>query len=347
LGINNAGQVVGWSSGDSAFYAFLWTPHSPNATTGTVGAPPALPGHIDANYATAVNASGQVAGHSRTYSGGPEMTRAYVFTPSAPGAATGTVVDIGQLPGGTDETYTKGINDFGQVVGLSQTATGLHAFVWTPSTPNGSAGTMTDLGDLPGGQDFSEASAINGTGVVVGTSYSARGYQGFRWTPASPNAPEGTMQVLTPLGAAEGANGFAFGVNDAGWIVGRSESITTDDVMATLWTPDGTPYDLNSLVVEGGDGWELIEASAVSGLGHITGTAMIDLDPDPFRVSAVSRAFLLVPIPQPAAAMIIAPAAALILCRRRRVEHSQRGGDGVRHSRRFRPHTVRNAAVNC
>jgi probable HAF family extracellular repeat protein len=347
LGINNAGQVVGWSSGDSAFYAFLWTPHSPNATTGTVGAPPALPGHIDANYATAVNASGQVAGHSRTYSGGPEMTRAYVFTPSAPGAATGTVVDIGQLPGGTDETYTKGINDFGQVVGLSQTATGLHAFVWTPSTPNGSDGTMTDLGDLPGGQDFSEANAINGTGVVVGTSYSARGYQGFRWTPASPNAPEGTMQVLTPLGAAEGANGFAFGVNDAGWIVGRSESITTDDVMATLWTPDGTPYDLNSLVVEGGDGWELIEASAVSGLGHITGTAMIDLDPDPFRVSAVSRAFLLVPVPEPAASLIIAPAAMLILCRRRRVEHSQRGGDGVRHSRRFRPHTVRNAAVNC
>ena len=322
FGMNNPGQVVGWARGDQGLYAFLWTPHSPNASTGVLSAVPTLPGHIDLNYADAVNSAGQVAGHSVTYSGvpaGAEFSRAYLFTPASPGGVAGAVVDIGQLPGGADQTYTQDINDFGQVVGSSETAAGRHAIVWTPSSPNASTGTMTDLGDLPGGEVYASANAVNNAGVVVGTSSSAQGYQAFRWTPASPNAPQGTIEVLTPLQLAGGPNGFGLGVNDAGWVVGRSEFVGSDDVLATLWTADGTAHDLNTLVAEGGEGWKLIEAASVSNTGYITGTALIDLDPTPTRDLFEARAYLLVPIPEPAAGTtMLAAAAAILLARRRR-----------------------------
>src|SRR5207247_5278902 len=45
------------------------------------------------------------------------------------------------------------------------------------------AGTLTPLGDLPGGVFDSRANAVSGDGsVVVGTGHSASGSQTFRWT---------------------------------------------------------------------------------------------------------------------------------------------------------------------
>ena len=54
-----------------------------------------------------------------------------------------------------------GINAGGQVVGWSDAATGLRAFLWDN-------GVMTDLGDLPGGTDQSVARSVNDSGQVVG-----------------------------------------------------------------------------------------------------------------------------------------------------------------------------------
>ncbi len=55
------------------------------------------------------------------------------------------MTDLGDLGG--EESFAKGINDDGQVVGYSDASAGIlspHAFVY-------SGGTMTDLGTLPGG----------------------------------------------------------------------------------------------------------------------------------------------------------------------------------------------------
>ncbi len=112
------------------------------------------------------------------------------------------ITDIGDLPGGGDYSEVVGLNSDGEVVGLSQTAGGnLHGFLWTSANGmqdlempaaagiNDSAvvvgsavfGTMhaalwdaingtQDLGDLPGGDDFSNGFGINNAGQAVGFS---------------------------------------------------------------------------------------------------------------------------------------------------------------------------------
>jgi probable HAF family extracellular repeat protein len=65
------------------------------------------------------------------------------------------MADLGDLPGGRNSSSAHAINASGQVTGYSDTATGSHAMLWTPSTPNGASGSMFDLGDLPGGSESS------------------------------------------------------------------------------------------------------------------------------------------------------------------------------------------------
>src|SRR5437762_11036057 len=97
-----------------------------------------------------------------------------LVTSAAPAQAPRYVVtDLGDLPGGSDSTSGYGLNNLGQVVGGSRTTspygdpTGLeHPFLWTPSRPNGTTGSMIDLG-APGGYDLGAGRAINDVGQVV------------------------------------------------------------------------------------------------------------------------------------------------------------------------------------
>jgi probable HAF family extracellular repeat protein len=91
-----------------------------------------------------------------------------------PAAGQYSITDLGTLPGG-DLSLAYGINNRGQVVGFSYTASGLpRAFLWED-------GEMTDLGTLPGGAD-SSAWGINNRGQVVGASATASGAaHAFLW----------------------------------------------------------------------------------------------------------------------------------------------------------------------
>lgn len=159
-GINNLGQIVGWSHTASyKFRAFFKQNNSPMGNLGT------LPGG-DYSIARAINDSGQIVGGSDNASG---QSRAFLYN-------NGAMTDLGTLGGSNSNAC--GINNLGQIVGESKTASGeTHAFYYF-------ANEMFDLGTLGG--TYSSAKAINNSGQIIGSSKTASGQtHAFVYEPVS------------------------------------------------------------------------------------------------------------------------------------------------------------------
>jgi probable HAF family extracellular repeat protein len=201
--INTAGQVVG----NTGIDAFLWTPSVANGNTGQSVELGDLAGGANVSFATSINAAGQVVGVSNTAVG----DRAFLWTPAAPNRSAGSMTDLGSLvTNGT--SFAAAINDAGLIAGSSSTpAATEHAVVWAN-------GSITDLGDLPGGNDLSAATDINKAGHVVGHSNSADSEHAFLWTPS-----DGILDLNTLLDSVSDSKWtlyYAQSINDAGQIVG-------------------------------------------------------------------------------------------------------------------------------
>lgn len=190
------------------------------------------------------------------------------------------------LRSGTGFKKAEAINATGQIVGTYDTgvigADGysiIHAFLWSPTVPNGDGGTFTDLNEtLPAGSgwvlnfahDINDAGQIVGDGTFTdsnGTSYKGndylweRGIDGIVKLTSVPMGPSnnenpsalnnlaspeivGTINTASyvwqadtptiPIGHLDVTSTQAFGINDAGQVVGISSN------KAFLWTPGGT-----------------------------------------------------------------------------------------------------------
>jgi probable HAF family extracellular repeat protein len=140
------------------------------------------------------------------------------------------IIDLGTLPGGFNST-ANGINDYGQIVGASDS----NAFIWRD-------GSMTDLGTLSG-ENFTSATSINDLGQIVGNSAifgnvccQAVLLQNGEWVPL------GTLPVDIYSKAAC--------INDSGQIVGESANsqvlrhalIWQDSLITSLGTLGGTGH---------------------------------------------------------------------------------------------------------
>ncbi len=148
---------------------------------------------------------------------------------------------------GNDFSVATGINDAGKVVGSSYSL-GYDRFpyeratLWNDAVPFG----------LPGlGWSFSRANAINNSGQIAG--WSDRGWS----TPRDAVV----WKDLVPIDL--GSNGMAYGINDAGWVVGKTS--IEESIVATVWI--GTS---RTLLKRGGI---VGSANGVNSSGQIAGTS--------------------------------------------------------------------------
>jgi probable HAF family extracellular repeat protein len=181
-----------------------------------------------------------------------------------------SIVDLGTL-GGTS-SFGLDVNNNRQVSGNAQTPTGqpsprLNAFIWS------SPGPMTNLGVLPGSNNFSRGYAINDSGVVVGESDNDSS-RAFVYS-------AGAMTGLTRL-AGDNDRGVAHDINNAGVIVGISSNGTVS--RPTMWVFNGSTYvpsDLGTIAgtpTATGRAWAINQNGVAAGLStNLLGTSQATL----------------------------------------------------------------------
>jgi probable HAF family extracellular repeat protein len=131
----------------------------------------------------------------------------------------GVVTELGSL-GGSGWGGAFGINDRGQIVGVSVPANGgQHAFLWQD-------GVMTDLGTLGG--SITVAYDVNNRGQVVGYSTTASGGpHPFLWQDG----------IMIDLGTLGGDYNRASAINDHGQVAG--ESVISGVPHPVIWKAGG------------------------------------------------------------------------------------------------------------
>lgn len=205
FGINNSGSVVGEADNVAGQrHAFRWHESTGMVDLGTLGGV--------FGVAHDINDHGVTVGYSL---GADGFGRAFRHSDAV------GMEDLGTLPG-TAPSVALSISNAGHIVGFS----GSTPFIYTQATG------MQPI-PLPSGTD-GQAWAVNESGVVAGY-YSGSGFlHAFRWS-----AADGFLD----LGVLAGNISFAYGINEAGHIVGQTQHADGQD-HAFIWTASDGMVDL-------------------------------------------------------------------------------------------------------
>ena len=216
------------------------------------------------NSAVGVNNAGQIAGTAVLDDPGLQLTTniAYIF-------ANGKLLAADFTPDGYAGSDAAGINNQGQVCGT------LEPF----SFAGGGGGTMTNAGTQAGSATMSKAAGrfnvgnaqrlpYNRFAPVSGAAVRTRGTAiGRADAPAfvDPHAFVYSKGAFTDLGTLAGMSSYATAINDAGYVVGKS-NVTTDGFHAFVWR-SGTMSDIGTL------GGPASHANAIAPNGDVVGAA--------------------------------------------------------------------------
>jgi probable HAF family extracellular repeat protein len=301
--VNNNAEVVGRADTATETHAFYWSSGTGLVDLGTLGGNFSRAENIDSfgNIVGIARTSGSVLhAFSYSYPSGPMVDQHGSMSQGGSQSIIYTITDGGRMSGfatnssgnnvamyydggtwialptlgGTPTTniLARGVNDSGQVVGASRTASNqTHAFIW--DSVNG----IQDLGTFGG--TTSQANYINSSGIVVGRAQNASTFnRAFRWENG----------LMTDLGTLGGNTSVANKINASGDIVGTAQDSGGNN-RAFLYT-GGIMLDLNLYLDSSGVGWTLTEAMGISDNGFIVGHGIL---------GGQMRAFLLTPVPEP------------------------------------------------
>lgn len=185
----------------------------------------------------------------------PLMADAPAPAPAPPPAARYDVTDLGPLPHVADEVRLS-LNDAGQVAGWEDVGGGtLHPLLWSGGRPR-------DMGLPP---DFLSgvARGLNGRGEAVGWASTGKNLGDSLATTRACLFAGGKAKELGTLG---GRDSQAFGINDAGRIVGVSQ--LSPQVRHAFLYANGKMTDLGTL-----PGGAFSLAYAINGAGDVAGIA--------------------------------------------------------------------------
>ena len=258
--VNDSGQTVGVSdfidpsSGQQGARAVVWDKTNQISNLGLLGG-------NSFSLAVGINSRGQIAGVSTN--GTPDnfgIDGFFDFGEQVRGfiSENGVMTDLGTLGGPDTSVSFPGINDLGQIAGVSYTSdvdpvSGnpiQHAYLWQ-------SGVMRDLGTLGG--TFAAVNGLNNRGQVAGLS-TLEGDNLFH-----PTLWDGDNVI--DLGTLGGPTGFATTINDAGEVAGRAR--TQEGAPHAFFWKNGAMSDLGTV---GDDGCSIDHH--MNNQGRVVGSSM-------------------------------------------------------------------------
>jgi probable HAF family extracellular repeat protein len=239
------------------------------------GLPPFLGGNN--SFTTGANNLGQAVGWAETGFHDPTCCcqsepghQVLQFLPAVWDLGSGDQIhDLPLIPGDSSGAATA-INDNGQIVGISGICdqavgrhTAKHAVLWKN-------GTVTDIYPDAPAPWWNTPTAINQHGDVVGFAGDPSDVDGnilhaFIWT------KDNGVKLLKPLRGRvpEHIDSEAYGINEAGQVVGVSCAANQADCRAVIWNHGVYPADLNDF--KGSYSGFLALAKDINNKGEITG----------------------------------------------------------------------------